>query len=494
MRAFVQPAIDGLLAQLRTGLEALRKEVDADQALKLSKALAGLTDDSRMKALEQRLAEFEAREVVHGKDGRNAFDVAVSVGYEGDVYAWLESLVGAPGKDATPEHARTAVAAYLAEHPITQAKNGTSVTIEDVKPLFEAAFASWALDFERRATDLLHRSLERIEKPQNGKDASPEAIRAAVDAFMAAHPLPKLGADVVVESAQIEAAVAAHLKAHPPASGGPGRAPTAEEISTAAATWLRENPPEAGRPPTADEIRAALAAHLAAHPIREPLDGKDATPEQVRAAIAAHLEAHPIPAPINGKDATEEQVAAGVAAHLEAHPIREPLDGKDATPEQVRAALAAHLEAHPIPVPADGHSVTVEDVVPWLERASATWALEFERRAQDTMQRAVDRLERPRDGKDGLSVANFSAELGEDGRTITLSLADGERQHVTTLVMPWPLDRGVFVDGMKYVKGDGVTFGGSWWIAQKSEPKGRPGTSADWRLAVKHGRDTKRPT
>lgn len=52
-----------------------------------------------------------------------------------------------------------------------------------------------------------------------------------------------------------------------------------------------------------------------------------------------------------------------------------------------------------------------------------------------------------------------------------------------------PLDRGVFREGEAYEKGDGVTFGGSWWIAQVDAPETKPGTSAEWRLAVKKGRD-----
>lgn len=55
--------------------------------------------------------------------------------------------------------------------------------------------------------------------------------------------------------------------------------------------------------------------------------------------------------------------------------------------------------------------------------------------------------------------------------------------------LPVVLDRGVFREGETYERGDGVTFGGSFWIAQKDASTGKPGTSADWRLAVKKGRD-----
>lgn len=60
---------------------------------------------------------------------------------------------------------------------------------------------------------------------------------------------------------------------------------------------------------------------------------------------------------------------------------------------------------------------------------------------------------------------------------------------VTEIRSPAVLDRGVFREVSAYERGDGVTFGGSFWIAQKDAPEGKPGTSADWRLAVKKGRD-----
>jgi len=54
-----------------------------------------------------------------------------------------------------------------------------------------------------------------------------------------------------------------------------------------------------------------------------------------------------------------------------------------------------------------------------------------------------------------------------------------------------PLDRGVYVQGKTYEKGDSVSFGGSLWIAQRdTEAIEKPGDgSPAWRLAVKHGRD-----
>lgn len=42
--------------------------------------------------------------------------------------------------------------------------------------------------------------------------------------------------------------------------------------------------------------------------------------------------------------------------------------------------------------------------------------------------------------------------------------------------------------GECYEVGDGVTCGGSLWVA-RSRTSSKPGTDATWQLAVKHGRD-----
>jgi hypothetical protein len=61
---------------------------------------------------------------------------------------------------------------------------------------------------------------------------------------------------------------------------------------------------------------------------------------------------------------------------------------------------------------------------------------------------------------------------------------------VRTLKFDVVLDRGVFRPGMRAEKGDGVTFGGQYFIAQR-DTEAKPGESPDWRLSVKRGRDGK---
>ena len=147
---------------------------------------------------------------------------------------------------------------------------------------------------------------------------------------------------------------------------------------------------------------------------------------------------------------------------------------------------------------ADGKSVTVDDVTPMVEAVVARHLLDFERRAYDLIQRAVDKIPAPKDGapgKDGMDGADGFAledlQISDDGDgTITLSFVRGELSKSMSVRYPRG-DRGVFVEGSEYRKGDGVTLAGSWWVAQKDAPKGKPGASDDWRLAVKRGRDGK---
>ena len=180
-------------------------------------------------------------------------------------------------------------------------------------------------------------------------------------------------------------------------------------------------------------------------------------------------------------------------AALESRPP--PQDGKSVTVEEFRGLLTEIVDDRikTMPAPKDGEpgkSVTLEEVRTCLDAELATWALGFERRAQDVLQRAIDRMPPPKDGRDGFSLDDLQIEQ-RDERTTVLRFVRGElvREHV--LRLGHPLDQGVFREGTAYLRGDGVTFGGSWWIAQKDAPAGKPGMSADWRLAVKKGRDGK---
>lgn len=97
------------------------------------------------------------------------------------------------------------------------------------------------------------------------------------------------------------------------------------------------------------------------------------------------------------------------------------------------------------------------------------------------------------DGKDGIpfGVDDLDMTLMEDGRTLRMSFTKGDTEYAFQIPFPVVIDRGVFADGKSYEEGDGVTWGGSFWIAQRATSAKPDSPESGWRLAVKRGRDGK---
>jgi integrin beta 3 len=72
----------------------------------------------------------------------------------------------------------------------------------------------------------------------------------------------------------------------------------------------------------------------------------------------------------------------------------------------------------------------------------------------------------------------------DGGRTLRWAMGDTVHEIKTAIV----LDAGVWKEGAAYAAGDGVTLGGSFFIAQ-ADTTAKPGKSDEWRLAVKRGSD-----
>jgi len=81
-----------------------------------------------------------------------------------------------------------------------------------------------------------------------------------------------------------------------------------------------------------------------------------------------------------------------------------------------------------------------------------------------------------------LKTATFTTPDG--GRTLRWVVGEAVHEIKTAIV----LDAGVWKEGASYAAGDGVTLGGSFFIAQ-ADTAAKPGASDDWRLAVKRGND-----
>jgi hypothetical protein len=347
--------------------------------------------------------------------------------------------------------------------------------------------------------------------------------------------------------------------------------------------------------------------------------GKDATVD-VDALVERVVKLVPRPKDGEaGKDAPPIDYARVISEVAKQIPT--PKDGRDAEQIDVQAVIAGVLRQ--VPAPKDGASVTVEQVVPFLEAGVTKWMLEWERRAHESLVKAIDRMPPPKEGargadgekgvagKDGVGIDKLvvdeksvefiltdgssatvelpqgpqgepgrngtAGERGEKGDTPTaeevesiiaklmpqmiekrlsevvekaienatpsiiartailvppgrdgqpgrpgtpgedgrdgINGTDGEiiigihteqrsareyefviktsaGEHRAPVSVPAILDAGVHRTGQSYAKGDGVTHGGNFWIAQRDN-NDIPGKSDAWRLAVRKGRDGK---
>ena len=139
----------------------------------------------------------------------------------------------------------------------------------------------------------------------------------------------------------------------------------------------------------------------------------------------------------------------------------------------------------------DGIAPSADEVAACFERRFSEFLLSGERRIYEMADKAIDRMPRAKDGVDGIGWDAMSVEFDGE-RTVTLVYDKGDDQHTFPITFPVVLDKGFWKDGTQAEQGDGYTFGGSYWIAQKSTGTKPETGNPDWRLAVKRGRDGKR--
>lgn len=235
-------------------------------------------------------------------------------------------------------------------------------------------------------------------------------------------------------------------------------------------------------------IKDYLAELVKALPV--PADGQSVTVDDVAPMIRDEVAkaVADVPAPKDGQSVTAEDVrpllAELVGDAVKALPAATP--GKDADMDALRTHLDGLVKS--IQPPA---APSVDEVAATFERRFSDLTLSWERQARDTFEKAADRMPEPKDGRDAFPLESFDLILGDDGRTVTVKMQAGETIVEKSVKIPAVIDRGVFKPG-SYEKGDGVSYGGSFWIAKCDEPKGVPGSGeTDWRCAVKKGRDGK---
>jgi len=96
-------------------------------------------------------------------------------------------------------------------------------------------------------------------------------------------------------------------------------------------------------------------------------------------------------------------------------------------------------------------------------------------------------MPKPKDGRDGFSLEDFSMSLGEDGRTLSLKFQRGELVKERSIKLETTKYLGVWREG-QHDRGDVVTWGGSSWHCNRTTTEKPSYGCADWTLMVKEGR------
>ncbi|MEH2508689.1 hypothetical protein V1291_000043 [Nitrobacteraceae bacterium AZCC 1564] len=301
-----------------------------------------------------------------------------------------------------------------------------------------------------KATEPLVKRLAEVEarpqlKGEPGKDADPAFIEQLVTGAVAKIPPAAPGKDA--DPAVIAEMVAAAVAEIPPAA--PGKSVTVEDVA----------------PLIAEEVERAVSA------------------------IVASIDVAPI-------------VDAAISKAVAALPPAK--DGQSVTADDVRPMLEALVDdaVKAIPAPKDGVGVAGafidrDDALVLTLSDGSTKSLGVVV-GKDADMSEIDRIisEKvaaipvPRDGADGLGFEDMTEELADDGRTIVRRYVCGDQVKEFRHTFAVVLDRGIYGESKDYSPGDGVTFGGSFWIKRGSE-QGKPGEGDAWRLAVKRGRDGK---
>ena len=218
-------------------------------------------------------------------------------------------------------------------------------------------------------------------------------------------------------------------------------------------------------------------------PGKDGIDGKDAVltpemvvdavkalPEAIAEAVSAYLTENP---PASGKDGRDgidgKDGADGTAG-------KDGIDGMDGAPGKDGCGIKELLidrEGQLVATMDDGRMkalgiVTGKDGAPGMD-------------GKDGAPGAAGK-----DGIDGVGFDDLDVEIREDG--VFWTFTKGEV--VKEARIPVVIDCGVWKEGRAYYKGNGVSWGGQFWICQE-DTEDKPDTSKAWRLSVKKGRDGK---
>lgn len=249
---------------------------------------------------------------------------------------------------------------------------------------------------------------------------------------------------------------------------------------------------------------ATKRANDLAASLRQPEDGKSVTAEDVLPLLEGLVSKRiaEIPAPKDGASVTLDDVRPVIeeAVRREIEALPRPQDGKSVTLDELRPVVVdevkAAVSAIEIPEPRDGEDgrdALHLEILPAIDLDKSYPRGSYAKHAGG-LWRAFEQTHGMRGWEvivEGL--AEHRIEQIDERTFEAVSVLSSGAEVRKSVSIPVVIDRGVFKADSEYRSGDGVTWGGSYWVATKDEPAGKPGEpgSDGWRLAVKRGRDGK---
>jgi hypothetical protein len=274
------------------------------------------------------------------------------------------------------------------------------------------------------------------------------------------------------------------------------------------------------------------AVRAAVSPVVKRIDEIDEAVKDLPKTVAADLDdrvqkaVSALPPPADGKDFPAEKVERMVSEAVLALP--KPKDGEDGSSVTVEdlEPLVGEVVAKAVadlPAPKDGESVPIEDVRKMVDEEVAKAlaavapardgepgrdALQLELQPAIDLEKSYVRgtyakhdggLWRAFEATKGLrgwecvveGIADLRVEQPSAREFVLIARTSSGAEVSKSIKVAALVDKGIFRADTEYEAGDGVTWGGSFFIAQKDLPLGKPGEPGcdGWRLAVKRGRD-----
>lgn len=332
------------------------------------------------------------------------------------------------------------------------------------------------------------------EAVSRAKDEIREEFRREMDARIAALPIPENAKDA--EPLNIDAIVSQVLEKVPvPKDGKDGIDGKSVDVDLLRA-----------------EVLALLPIPKDGKDGERGIDGKDADPEQIKALVVEAVKE--IPTPKDGKDAEpidEDSVIQKVLAQIPIPKNGEPgRDGKDAEPVNTAEIVNSVLKA--IPMPKDGERGEKgidgkdgrdgRDAKDGRDGINGRDALDIEILPSIDHDKVYPRGTFARD-QNGLwrrgatgwecivsGIQGFEITQSEDLRSFVFTVRSSDGSTIEKqFTLPVMIYRDVYAKDMLYKTGDTVTYDGQTWHCNVDTPTTLPGTSKEWTLTNRRGRD-----